>query len=87
VYFGIPPSKLKLEQAAYLAGLLQGASKFDPTDKTPGGGYDQIQASGTLSLGGTLAVSLINGFTPVAGNSFDILEWGNRNAGRNGIRW
>jgi hypothetical protein len=29
-----------------------------------------------LSLGGTLAVSLINSFTPVAGQEFDILNWG-----------
>ena len=29
-----------------------------------------------LSLGGTLKVSLINGFQPLAGNSFDILDWG-----------
>lgn len=43
---------------------------------TAGGSYDQIQATGTLSLGGTLAVSLINGFNPAAGNSFDILDWG-----------
>jgi hypothetical protein len=29
-----------------------------------------------LSLGGRLEVSLIEGFTPAAGNSFDILDWG-----------
>ena len=43
---------------------------------TAGTGYDQIQASGQLSLGGTLNVSLINGFTPVAGQTFDLLDWG-----------
>ena len=43
---------------------------------TAGSSYDQIQATGGLSLGGTLAVSLINGFTPAAGNTFDILDWG-----------
>jgi len=43
---------------------------------TAGGSYDQIRATGTLSLGGTLAVSLINDFNPMAGNSFDILDWG-----------
>jgi fibronectin-binding autotransporter adhesin len=43
---------------------------------TAGSSYDQIQANGTLSLSGTLLVSLINGFNPAAGNSFDILEWG-----------
>jgi fibronectin-binding autotransporter adhesin len=42
---------------------------------TPGSGYDQIKDSGTLSLGGTLHVSLTGGFTPSAGNSFNILDW------------
>jgi hypothetical protein len=43
---------------------------------TPGSSYDQIQASGALTLGGILNVSLINGFTPVSGTSFDLLDWG-----------
>jgi fibronectin-binding autotransporter adhesin len=43
---------------------------------TPGGQYDQVQVAGQLLLGGTLAVSFINGFTPVSTNSFDILDWG-----------
>ena len=38
--------------------------------------YDQLHVAGNLSLGGALAVSLINGFTPVAGQAFDILDWG-----------
>jgi hypothetical protein len=42
---------------------------------TPGSAHDQINASGTLALGGTLNVSLVNGFSPTAGNTFDILNW------------
>ncbi|MEX2172637.1 MAG: PEP-CTERM sorting domain-containing protein [Pirellulales bacterium] len=42
---------------------------------TPGSGYDQIQASGTLGLEGTLAVTLINGFNPAAGNVFNLFDW------------
>lgn len=42
----------------------------------PGTEYDQLHVTGQLSLGGKLAVSLINNFTPVAGQSFDILDWG-----------
>jgi autotransporter-associated beta strand protein/T5SS/PEP-CTERM-associated repeat protein len=42
---------------------------------TPGSQHDQIQASGALALGGTLTVSLVNGFNAAAGNSFDILDW------------
>jgi hypothetical protein len=43
---------------------------------TPGAQYDQVQVAEQLALGGTLQVSLINSFTPTAGNSFDILDWG-----------
>jgi hypothetical protein len=42
---------------------------------TPGTGHDQIQASGSLTLGGTLDVDLINGFTPTAGQSFNLFDW------------
>src|SRR5262249_18619808 len=38
--------------------------------------FDQLHVGGNLSLDGTLAVSLINGFSPTAGNTFDILDWG-----------
>jgi hypothetical protein len=43
---------------------------------TPGGGYDRLQVAGQLSIGGALSVSLINGFTPAAWSSFDLLDWG-----------
>lgn len=43
---------------------------------TRGSQYDAIIASGLLSLGGTLNVSIISGFTPAAGERFDILDWG-----------
>lgn len=42
----------------------------------PGSGYDQIQASGLLTLGGTLQVDLTSGFTPSAGQSFNFFDWG-----------
>jgi T5SS/PEP-CTERM-associated repeat protein len=41
----------------------------------PGSGYDQIQSSGALAFDGTLQVSLINGFTPAAGQSFNLFDW------------
>ena len=41
-----------------------------------GTAYDQLHVTGPLALGGTLAVSIIEGFTPAAGSSFDILDWG-----------
>jgi hypothetical protein len=36
--------------------------------------YSQLKISGTASLGGTLAVTLINSFTPAIGNTFTILS-------------
>jgi Dockerin type I domain len=44
---------------------------------TPGTQYDQLHVAGSLALGGALNVVLSNGFTPVAGNTFDILDWPN----------
>jgi hypothetical protein len=42
---------------------------------TVGSQFDQVHVTGQLALDGTLNVSLINSFTPVIGNSFDILDW------------
>ena len=43
---------------------------------TPGTQYDQINVAGELTLDGTLRISLINGFTPTAGQSFDFFNVG-----------
>jgi probable HAF family extracellular repeat protein len=43
----------------------------------PGVEHDKIVVDGSFALDGTLQVSLINSFTPQAGNSFDILDWDN----------
>jgi fibronectin-binding autotransporter adhesin len=43
---------------------------------TRGTQYDALNASAALTLDGVLAVQLVNGFTPSAGNAFDILDWG-----------
>lgn len=42
-------------------------------DVEQGTGFDFVSASGTASLAGTLAVSLINGFMPAFGDSFQVL--------------
>jgi len=42
---------------------------------TAGSQYDQLVSSGQLSLGGTLQLSLISGFTPAAGQSFNLFDW------------
>ena len=40
----------------------------------PGSGYDQLDISGLATLNGTLDVNPLNGFTPSAGESFEILN-------------
>jgi hypothetical protein len=39
------------------------------------GQFDQLHINGKFELDGTLQLSLIDGFAPAAGNSFDILDW------------
>ncbi len=66
------------------AVTLSGNTTFGPLSQlkielggtTAGSQYDQVNATGTLNLSGALNVSLINGFTPKTGNTFDILNWG-----------
>ena len=41
-----------------------------------GSQYDQIVSSGTISLDGILEVDLINGFTPVDGDTFQLFDYG-----------
>jgi T5SS/PEP-CTERM-associated repeat protein len=43
---------------------------------TSPGSFDKLIHSGLATLGGILDISLINGFVPGAGDSFDILDWG-----------
>ena len=45
---------------------------------TPGTQFDQLTVSGTATLAGTLNLSLINGYMPSAGNSFQIITCGTR---------
>ncbi|MGD9633691.1 MAG: beta strand repeat-containing protein [Pirellulales bacterium] len=41
---------------------------------TPGSQYDRLNVAGDVSIGGALDVSLINGFVPSIGNSFQIIN-------------
>jgi T5SS/PEP-CTERM-associated repeat protein len=43
---------------------------------TAGSQYDQLAVTGAAALDGGLRVAVINGFTPQAGNRFDILTYG-----------
>ena len=42
---------------------------------TPGTDYDQLVVSGAATLGGTINVSVINGFTPQPGDQYQILTF------------
>ena len=44
---------------------------------TPGTTYDRIDVAGQLTLGGTLAISLVNGFVPSPGQTFDFIVGSN----------
>ena len=48
-----------------LAGTARGA-----------GGYDAVDVSGAINFGGTLTVSLINGYSPTGGETFSLFSWG-----------
>jgi hypothetical protein len=43
---------------------------------TPGTLHDQLLVAGQATLGGELRVELIDGFTPSAGDVFDLFDWG-----------
>jgi hypothetical protein len=42
---------------------------------SPGTQFDQLLVTGSVALDGALKVSLVNGFAPAAGNSFNILDF------------
>jgi|GEM_PF-3568656 len=46
-----------------------------------GSGHDQLAVAGEASLGGTLDVSLLGGFVPSAGDTFDVVTYGLRTPG------
>ncbi|MEQ1861602.1 MAG: LEPR-XLL domain-containing protein, partial [Chthoniobacteraceae bacterium] len=47
-----------------------------PGTPTVDDGFDQINVSGKATFGGLLDVQFINGFTPTAGQTFDIITYG-----------
>ncbi len=49
----------------------------DPGDAVGNGiQFDRYAVAGTLHFGGTLAVVAWNGFAPLAGQQFDLFDWG-----------
>jgi len=63
-------------------GYTQGASgvlEIELGGLTRSSQYDVLDVNGLVTLGGELEVMLINGFSPAAGNTFDVLDWNSRN--------
>ena len=42
---------------------------------TPGVDYDLVEILGDVTLGGTLEIAFLNGFSPRLGDQFDFLDW------------
>jgi hypothetical protein len=55
-----------------------GALNVEVGGTTAGSQFDQLVINGAASLGGTLNVSLLNGFVPTTGNTFPVLTFASR---------
>jgi hypothetical protein len=75
---GASPAEVSFEGDVTLAGTNTVFIELGGTVR--GTQYDALDIAGALSVDGTLKVVRINGFTPAAGNSFDILDWGSVSA-------
>lgn len=71
---GFSPATVDFGGNASLSDQARLVMELGGTD--PGTRYGQLHVSRRLSLGGTLTVSLIDGFMPASGQAFDILDWG-----------
>ena len=72
---------LGFSPSAALGVGLQAIDETDP-DSEPSDAFGQVQISGAAALAGTLEVSLLGGYMPMAGDSFQILTAG---GGRTGM--
>jgi hypothetical protein len=55
-----------------------GSLQIEIAGYTRGSQYDALVTNSIATFAGTLSVSLTSGFSPVAGDQFDILDWGTR---------
>lgn len=64
-----------------------GLLSLDFTGTNAGSGYDVLNASGNVSLSGTVALNFLDGFAPKAGNTFTFLKFGTNLSGAfNGVQ-
>jgi hypothetical protein len=68
---GHSPGKITIN-GNYTQGA-NGTLNIEIAGTAPGTEYDQLRVNGTATLGGTLNVSLINGFHPAVGDVFQII--------------
>lgn len=57
---------------------IYGITRIELGGKQAGTGYDQLVVTGTVTLEGTLDVTIIGGFTPALGDEFAVLTYGDR---------
>jgi hypothetical protein len=69
---GNSPGTLSVDGTYVQAG---GSTLLMELGGTSAGSFDKLAVGGALTAGGTLDIDLINGFTPTAGNSWDILDF------------
>jgi hypothetical protein len=74
---GSSPASVSLDGPVTFGGT--NTLKIELGGITVGAQYDKVNVAGQLSVAGTLNVSLINGFKPATGSSFDILDWSTLN--------
>jgi hypothetical protein len=70
---GNSPAAVTYQNNVYFGGGAQ--LDVEIGGEAPGTEHDQITVNGALSLDGTLNVALLEGFTPMVGDRFDILNW------------
>jgi hypothetical protein len=59
-----------------LAGAPSGRLLLEIGGREPGTGYDQLNVQGLVQYGGTIHVDLVDGFFPVAGDTFTVVTVG-----------
>jgi probable HAF family extracellular repeat protein len=68
---GTSPGTLTVEGPVDLSGT---TLAIEALGATPGTGHDQLKATGAVQLGGTLDVTLLDGYDPPGGTSFTLVE-------------
>jgi autotransporter-associated beta strand protein len=68
---GHSAASISLANATFESGATLNMEIGGPAE---GSQFDSLNASGNLTLGGSLVISLINGFTPAAGEAFDLFD-------------